>query len=40
MTTWRYVHRDRVRSYERKGWIRAIDTNGIRNLYFVLMMKD
>lgn len=38
--TWRYVHRDRIRCYESKGWTLTVETNGIRNLYFVLMMKD
>lgn len=40
MTRWRYVHRDKVSAYEKRGWTRAVETNGIRNLYFVLMVKD
>lgn len=40
MTTWRYVHRDDIKEYEREGWVRAVETDGIRNQYFVLMVKD
>lgn len=35
---WRYVHRDDVTEYEREGWTRAIERDGIRNSYFVLML--
>jgi hypothetical protein len=38
--TYRYIHRDNVPAYEKRGWINADRFEKTRNQYFVLMILD